>query len=157
MLDKTIAEALTVDDVQSGRLERVSFWVGHADRGTYKHGLRTPVVAAIEDGWKSARGTNYCILGSNFSLFKGDFIRVNGYDESITGRGLEDNSLSNRLKLAGIRVRTVARSAIQYHLYHESNPIPHDKETIARLGMPLKAWAANGIVKDAQRVRKSAG
>jgi hypothetical protein len=105
------------------------------------------MVAAIEDGWKSARGTNYCILGSNFSLFKGDFIRVNGYDESITGRGLEDNSLSNRFKLAGTQIRTVARSALQYHLYHESNPIPHDKETIARLGRPVRPWAAQGIVK----------
>lgn len=154
MLDKQLTAALTLDDVENGRLERMSFWFGHAEQGSAKHGVRAPVVAALEDGWKRAAGKNYCILGSNFSLFTGDFFRVNGYEESIVGRGLEDNNLSNRFKVAGVRVRTVARSAIQYHLFHESNPIPHDRETISRMGRPQTPWAAKGIVKQDAAARQ---
>jgi glycosyltransferase involved in cell wall biosynthesis len=145
MLDKDLTEKLTLDDVRNGRLERASFWLKHAEAGSRKHGMRASIVSALENGWRGARRKNYCILGSNFSVFKGDFYRVNGYEESITGRGLEDNNLSNRFTLAGMRVRTVARSAIQYHLHHESNSIPHHKDVIARYGQPETFWAEKGI------------
>jgi hypothetical protein len=91
------------------------------------------------------RGKQYDILGSNFSVYKKDFYRVNGYEEAITGRGLEDNNLANRFKRAGIRIRTVARRAVQYHLFHTADPIPHDRETISRWGDPADFWAVQGI------------
>ncbi len=147
MLDRDLSAALTQQDVTSRRLERMSFWLHHAEYGSHKNGMRAPLVAALEDGWRGARGKNYSILGSNFSVFKGDFYRVNGYEEAIVGRGLEDNSLSNRFTLAGIRVRTVARTALQFHLFHESKPSPHDSDTIARYGRPKAFWAEKGIAK----------
>jgi glycosyltransferase involved in cell wall biosynthesis len=145
MLNEDLTGRLSRIDVQSRRIEKPSFWLKHVQTSSIKHGLRLPAVASIEDTWKRAK--NYCILGSNFSVFKGDFYRVNGYEEAITGRGLEDNNLSNRFKRAGIRIRTVARRAIQYHLFHSSDPVPHGKDVIDRWGTPEAFRAEKGIIK----------
>jgi glycosyltransferase involved in cell wall biosynthesis len=145
MLDEEFTGRLTLADVETGRIERPSFWLGHAQGTSGKHGFRLPAVSLAEDYWRRARASNYCILGSNFSLFKGDYYRVNGYEEAITGRGLEDNNLSNRLKRAGIRIRTIARRAVQYHLYHLSAAVPHSKETIERWGKPEDFRAVQGL------------
>ncbi len=147
MLDKELTRALSLDDIRSGRLERMSFRLTRADAGSDTQGIRAPIVSALKHGWLGARGRNCGILGSNFSVFKGDFYRVNGYEESTTGRGLEDIGLGDRFKLAGVRVRTVARSAIQYHLYHESSPVPHDNDIGARFERPQGLWAEKGIVQ----------
>jgi glycosyltransferase involved in cell wall biosynthesis len=144
MLDEALTARLTVHDVQTRRIEKPSFWIGHAQKSSIKHGMRLPAVSSIEDAWK--RTKNYCILGSNFSVFKGDFYRVNGYEEAIVGRGLEDNNLSNRFKRAGIRIRTVARKAIQYHQFHSFDPAPHTKDAIDRWGAPEECRAEKGII-----------
>jgi glycosyltransferase involved in cell wall biosynthesis len=145
MLDEVLTARLSVHDIQTGRIEKPVFWFGHAHKSSIKHGVRLPVVASIEDAWKKTK--NYCILGSNFSVFKGDFYRVNGYEEAIVGRGLEDNNLSNRFKRAGIRIRTVARKAIQYHMFHSFEATPHSKDVIARWGTPQEYRAEKGIAK----------
>jgi hypothetical protein len=72
---------------------------------------------------------------------------VNGYEEAIVGRGLEDNNLSNRFKVAGVRVRTLARRAVQFHLFHSFEPVPHSKETVEQWGRPKDFWAKKGIMK----------
>jgi GT2 family glycosyltransferase len=145
MLDEDVTGRITCDDVRTRRIEKPAFWLGHAQKSSIKHGVRFPAVSSIEDAWRSNK--NYCILGSNFSVFKGDFYRVNGYEEAIVGRGLEDNNLSNRFKRAGIRIRTVARRAIQYHLFHSFDPVPHSAETIERWGTPREYRAEKGIMK----------
>jgi glycosyltransferase involved in cell wall biosynthesis len=145
MFDEELTGKITADDVQSRRFEKPSFWFNHSERSSVKHGVRLRAVSATENWWHTVRGKQYDILGSNFSVYKSDFYRVNGYEEAITGRGLEDNNLANRFKRAGIRVRTVARRAVQYHLFHTADPIPHDRETISRLGDPADFWAVQGI------------
>jgi glycosyltransferase involved in cell wall biosynthesis len=145
MLDEELTARLTVHEVRTRRIEKPAFWLGHAQKSSIKHGVRLSAVAAIEDAWKKSK--NYCILGSNFSVFKGDFYRVNGYEEAIVGRGLEDNNLSNRFKAAGIRIRTVARKAIQYHLFHSFDPAPHTRDVIDRWGTPRNFRAEKGISK----------
>jgi glycosyltransferase involved in cell wall biosynthesis len=147
MLDEELTAGLTIGDIRMRKIEKPSFWFGHSTPSSVKHGMRLPAISTIEDVWRSNK--NYCILGSNFSVFKGDFYHVNGYEEAIVGRGLEDNNLSNRFKCAGIRIRTVARKAIQYHLFHSFDPVPHDKAMIERWGTPKAYRAEQGIVKSA--------
>jgi glycosyltransferase involved in cell wall biosynthesis len=145
MLTNTLTNQLTLADVMEKRIEKMSFWLGYAEKNSIKHGVRIPAVSFVEDAWRINK--HYCILGSNFSLYKGDFFRVNGYEEAIEGRGLEDNNLSNRFKRAGIRIRTVSRKAIQYHMFHTSNPIPHSKEVIETWGAPQDFFAKKGLAK----------
>ena len=147
MLDETISASLTIQDIRTGRVEKPPFSLGHAQKSSVKHGLRLPAVSFVEDAWK--KNKNYCILGSNFSVFKGDFYRVNGYEETIIGRGLEDNNLSNRFKRAGIRIRTIARKAIQYHQFHSFDAVPHSPEAIDTWGTPRDFLAKKGIERSA--------
>jgi hypothetical protein len=88
------------------------------------------------------------ILGSNFSVYKSDFLKINGYDERIIGRGLEDDNLSARLSLAGIATRTLAHEALQYHLHHSADPVPHSREVISEYRDKVPTfWTPCGIVK----------
>ena len=60
------------------------------------------------------------ILGCNFSLFKEDIFKVNGFDERYVNPSLgEDSDLQFRLELLGIKIQSINHAAIQYHLYHQ--------------------------------------
>ncbi|HUI92890.1 MAG TPA: glycosyltransferase [Chitinivibrionales bacterium] len=141
MLDKWITETMTNEDVSTGRFEKPWFWWNHCERGDRKHGLHVPGLFALSNLGKKG----YSFYGSNYSLYKEDFCAVNGYDESIVGRGIEDDNLRERLKLNGVAVRSVTREAVQFHLFHESAPVPHSKEAIDKYCFPQQAWADKGI------------
>ncbi len=56
--------------------------------------------------------------GCNFSFWKNDFIKVNGYNEDIMGWGREDSELVLRMKNAGVEAKRLKFCAIVYHIYH---------------------------------------
>ena len=59
------------------------------------------------------------LLGCNFSCHRSDLERVNGFDERYRSPGIgEDSDIDLRLTRAGVVIRNVKFSAIQYHLYH---------------------------------------
>lgn len=58
------------------------------------------------------------VLGSNFSVSKEDFLSVNGFDERFVGRGREDSELEHRLRLLGLRLKSVKNLCVQFHLWH---------------------------------------
>ena len=59
------------------------------------------------------------LMGSNFSIYKDNLLKVNGFDEQYTAPSVgEDTDLGYRLGLAGIKVMTLKHIAVQYHLYH---------------------------------------
>jgi glycosyltransferase involved in cell wall biosynthesis len=151
MLDRDISERLTNEDVASRRIERPWFWWRHCLRPSdVKHGLFVPGLFHVENMLKK----KYSFYGSNFSMYKEDYRAVNGYDERIIGRGIEDDNLRERLKLSGVIVRSITREAIQYHLYHESDPVPHTGEAINEFCFPKKAWADEGIVKTGTHIHE---
>jgi len=60
------------------------------------------------------------VLGSNFSLYRNDLIRINGFDEQYLAPYVgEDTDLEYRLRLAGMQVKSLKHLAIQYHLFHQ--------------------------------------
>jgi Glycosyltransferases, probably involved in cell wall biogenesis len=143
MLKQEITAAITLDDVRSKKIENILFWLNQCDRDSIKQGFYIPFSCAIENLFKP----QYRILGSNFSVYKQDYLNVNGYDERIVGRGMEDSNLCARFKLSGMRIRTIAREAIQYHLFHAYDPIPHDPNTIQRFCFPKEYWTEFGLIK----------
>jgi len=143
MLDAGLTERLTLEDVRSRRIERPSFWWRHAKA----HDLRNGIFASALYGWRGGRTRAYAILGSNFSLDREDFARVNGYDEAIIGRGMEDVNLRTRLLNAGCAIRSVSQEAIQYHCHHDAEPMPHDVETTERWRSTSESWTPRGMVK----------
>jgi glycosyltransferase involved in cell wall biosynthesis len=144
-LDRELSGRLTLDDIRQLRLEKRSFWWNHCQAVDRKHGFFIPGLFF----WENLLRTHYSILGCNFSLHKADFYGVNGYDEQIVGRGTEDGNLNSRLKLNQCKIRTLTRQAVQYHLFHEFDPVPHSPEEIKRYCWPDGYWTPFGINKKA--------
>jgi glycosyltransferase involved in cell wall biosynthesis len=145
MFDRALTERVSIEDVRSKRIERVKYWWNHAGKIDRWNGFFLPFLHALRNLGRS----DYQILGSNFSVHKEDFYSVNGYDERIVGRGLEDNNLWRRFVNSGIAVRTITREALQYHLYHEAAPIPHDDTVVERFRSSGEKRTPHGITKDA--------
>lgn len=143
MLDAMLTERLTRAEVESGRLELPSTWWRHAVAGDRRNGLYLP--AAF--GWRGGFSSRYEILGCNFSLFRSDFLKVNGYDERIIGRGLEDVNLRARLLNAGVAVRSISQEALQYHCHHESDGFPHDSKAVERWRGTRETTAPVGVAQ----------
>lgn len=144
MFDRALTERLTLADVASRRIERATFWWQHAGRIDRWNGFYLPGLHRI----RNLRRHDYELVGSNFSLHRDDFFRVNGYDERIVGRGLEDNNLRARLLNSGVLVGTITREALQYHLFHTADPMPHSREFIARYRWSVETRTPHGIEKD---------
>jgi hypothetical protein len=143
MFDEELTKRVTIEDVRLRRLEKISFWADHCDRADLKHGFFVPIVYFIENLFK----IKYSILGCNFSVHKSDYCGINGYDERIIGRGMEDSNLDARFKLRKIKIKTLTRLALQYHLFHHFDPVPHGPEAIQQFCFPTEYWTDYGIVK----------
>jgi predicted glycosyltransferase involved in capsule biosynthesis len=101
------------------------------------------------------------IVGCNFSAFRDDLIKVNGYDEELTGVGGEDDDLHWRLEASGISVKNFKFQAIVYHLYHK----PRRNEATANISRSKENLLAGIIVAkqgidahlDCRKVRNESG
>jgi glycosyltransferase involved in cell wall biosynthesis len=58
------------------------------------------------------------LFGGNIAIWRRDFERINGYDESFVGWGCEDDDLRLRLRRAGLRIESILRWTRTYHLWH---------------------------------------
>ncbi len=91
--------------------------VGFFERGIERrrNALRWPAVARLHarPGVKQ-RGIKSCNMG----FWRDDLIRLNGFNEAMTGWGREDTELAVRAFHAGLRRRDVRFSALATHLYH---------------------------------------
>jgi len=86
------------------------------------------------------------VRSCNFSIFKKDIIRVNGFNEDFTSWGQEDSEFVQRLFFSGVRRRNIKFSALQFHIYHEQGK-PND-QNISLLNHTIdkgNAWCENGI------------
>lgn len=82
------------------------------------------------------------MLGCNFSLYKKDLSRINGFDELYDGPGFgEDSDVEYRLSLIGVKGKSLRNLAIQFHIYHPhtitSKATQQRFERIITLGNPL--------------------
>lgn len=57
----------------------------------------------------------------NFSAWRDDLARVNGFDERYSGWGLEDSDLVIRLLHAGVKHKSARFAAPVFHLWHREN------------------------------------
>ncbi|MDP5077189.1 MAG: glycosyltransferase family 2 protein [Nonlabens sp.] len=58
------------------------------------------------------------LRGCNVSFWKADFIAINGYNEEMTGWGMEDSEMIQRLVNNGISGKRLKHKGIAYHIYH---------------------------------------
>ncbi len=101
-----------------------------------EHGLVLPVSQNI--GYRG-------ILGCNFSAWKSDLERINGFNAEYTGPGWEDTDIDCRLRVAGVRVQTLRHKIVEYHVEHPIRVI-NDPTNQARLEMMQKTGIARAPV-----------
>ncbi len=82
-----------------------------------KNALRFPALGKLLSRPKRFQTS---LRGCNLSMFKEDFLRVDGFDETFDGSwGREDSDICYRLFHNGVKVKNLWFSALQYHLEHK--------------------------------------
>jgi glycosyltransferase involved in cell wall biosynthesis len=89
----------------------------HEFDGTRRlYAFRAPMLAR----WKSRSRNGGRVMSCNMSFWRGDLLRVNGFDERMEGYGAEDRDLAVRLENAGLRRRALKWCALAMHFEHNS-------------------------------------
>jgi hypothetical protein len=50
--------------------------------------------------------------------------------------------------LAHVRLKSIVFEALQYHMYHTADPIPHTQEIIDKFWFPESFFTPFGIIKE---------
>ena len=80
--------------------------------------FRSKLLRNINASLSTSSNNLLYVLGCNMAFFKTDLQKVNGYNESFTGWGKEDNDIAARLINAGINLRMLKFGAVVFHLWH---------------------------------------
>lgn len=65
------------------------------------------------------RKTNTNLLGCNYSCFKSDMLKINGYDEAYGESSVgDDTDLEWRFKGIGLKIKSARNLANMFHLFH---------------------------------------
>jgi glycosyltransferase involved in cell wall biosynthesis len=92
---------------------------------------RTMRIPFLMNFAKSVDKCSKKLRGCNMSFWKEDFIKINGYNESIVGWGMEDSEMIQRLHNIGIKGKRLKYTGIVYHIYHKEqsrNNVPVNSE-----------------------------
>lgn len=65
------------------------------------------------------------LRGCNMSFWRADFIKVNGFNESLVGWGIDDSEMIQRLHNIGIVGKRLKHTGIAYHIYHKEQDKSH--------------------------------
>lgn len=118
-LSEKITGRLSPGLVKKGFLEDKTFMLimdglfgksNYVEKGFY---IKNKVLRELLN--KKIRG----LLGCNFSVYKEDLLKINGFDERYEAPSIgEDSDVQYRLELAGMKIKSLNNIAVQYHLYH---------------------------------------
>jgi glycosyltransferase involved in cell wall biosynthesis len=99
--------------LQTGRTPAA--WGRGVDLRRRAYALHAPRVGKPLD---RAANSFVAVKACNQGLWRSDLLRVNGFDEDLTGWGAEDKELCARLTNVGVRRQTLVFSGIAWHLAH---------------------------------------
>jgi len=110
-----------------------------------KNALRSPLLCRLfSKTSRSMKGSKGC----NFSLFREDILRVNGFDNAFVGWGREDSEFVARLYNAGMERKNLKFCAVAYHLFHpehERDALPENDKILKTTIQIGKVQCKNGI------------
>lgn len=144
-----LSPELTDEILRTGRIE-----IKPTEEGVKGglNGRRIPWLTPLMRRYKSGDGSY--VRSCNMAVWRSDLLKVNGYNEDITGWGREDSELSWRLINSGIRKRFLKFGAIQYHLYHIERSRASDPRNIRLMEttrLQHLTHIPNGIVKNGDK------
>jgi len=106
--------------------------------------IRIPWLHHFIKGSTSHLGARGGLMG----VFRNDYIKVNGFDESFTGWGREDSDLFVRLLNSGIKRKNIKFAAITYHLWHpvlSRQQLATNDRLLEKTIAAKSKWCENGI------------
>jgi glycosyltransferase involved in cell wall biosynthesis len=105
-----------------------------------------PLLALPDGGFRRRSPARWeGVKTCNLSAWRADLMRVNGFDESYSGWGLEDSDLVIRLLHAGVKHKSARFAAPVFHLWHAE----HDRSRLAENRRRLDELLASGRVEAA--------
>ncbi|WP_109699594.1 glycosyltransferase family 2 protein [Chitinophaga deserti] len=111
-----VQENRTTRILNTGSFDPINFF--SLGIGNRFNSLRIPFLSWI---FKLSKQDATKTRGCNLAFWKDDFIKVNGYNNTFSGWGSEDNEFAARLINAGIKKVRLKWSANCYHLHHNCN------------------------------------
>lgn len=97
-----------------------------------------------------AKNSMWRVRGCNMAYWLDDFLRVNGYNESLEMWGQEDVELAYRLVHSGVKKKQLKMGGVEFHLYHtlaSRANLHYHEEVLHQVIRDKIAWCENGIVK----------
>lgn len=93
---------------------------GFFDKGIKKRtrNLHVPILGGF---YRKTDVLSKKVRGCNLSFWKSDFIKVNGYNEAMTGWGKEDSEMILRLLNIQIQGKRLRYQGIIYHIWHKES------------------------------------
>jgi len=93
-------------------------------KGIKKRG-RTLRIPFLANRFKKEDKRSSKLRGCNMSFWREDFIKVNGFNEALTGWGIDDSEMIQRLINIGIKGKRLKFRGIVYHIYHYEQDKSH--------------------------------
>ncbi len=109
-----LSRDITEKTLTSGFFKSPEFW--SRGLGNRKNLFRSPFMAKMLSRPKKFETS---LRGCNLSMFKSNFLEVDGFDETFDKSwGREDSDICYRLFHSGLKTKILWFSALQYHLKH---------------------------------------
>lgn len=109
-------EHRTEDVIQQQKFKSVTAFSRGINRRT--RAIHLPLLSEL---YKSKNKLSSKVRGCNFSYWRSDVLKINGYDESYIGWGRSDSDFAARLLHSGVLAKRIRYAGIVYHLWHKVN------------------------------------
>jgi glycosyltransferase involved in cell wall biosynthesis len=151
-LGETISKSLSIRDVESGFFDGLSFplfWDG-IKGGTQNTNRVIRLKNSLLRKWFGFEKIDD-LKGCNFSVFRTDLFKINGFDEDYEGYGREDTDVELRLQNLGLTIKSLKGLALQYHVWHPRREFtPKNDDRLERVISEKKVKCLNGLEKIAE-------
>lgn len=139
-----LQSAFTNNLIKNNKFKKPKFF--SSDTKNKINMLRIPFLTKILSIFKSKNIQR--IRGCNYSVYKEDIIKVNGFNEKILTWGREDSEFALRLFNTGVKKKYLKFSGIQYHLYHKEKKHNYaSKRILDEAILNNSKWCNFGISK----------
>ncbi len=122
-------------------------WAGARVRGDINRAL--PLVALPDAPFRRLAPARWeGVKTCNLSAWRDDLVRINGFDETYSGWGLEDSDLVIRLIHAGVRHKSARFATPVFHLWHPENDrsrLPDNQRRLDELLASQRTRAGIGL------------
>lgn len=135
------------EDIEAGRSDPLAWGVADWWRARSSGGVNRlfPLLRLPGRAWRGRRPLRWQgVRTFNLAVWRSDFVRVNGFDESFQGWGHEDADLAVRLMHAGVRRLDGQFALPVLHLWHRESSRQLEPENQARLAARV---ADSGLVR----------